>query len=237
MKRAWLLARVSTTKSSQDSSPENQLATLRAYCERKGWRVVGEGQDRMSGAKFDRPALLEAMAAIRAGRADALCVTDLDRLGRDVRELLATADELRDRGVVLVVARLGGEGFVDTSTAMGRMMFTVLAAMAEFFRNLYREKSIEGQQHARQKGKRIGRPPTVLQPVTVMVAMQLRGLVPGGGTIPRMALAPSWRAIAAALAREGHRRPNGRPWAAGTVQRAAEALSRRGVQNAAQQTQ
>jgi DNA invertase Pin-like site-specific DNA recombinase len=219
VKRAWLLARVSTTKRAQDESPDRQLTQLRAYCERQGATIVGEGAERRSGGTLDRPELNRAMAAARTGKIDVLAVVDLDRLGRNLKAMLECTDELRRLGVSLVVLRLGDEGVVDTGTATGRLLFQVLAAVAEFIRNLYREKAIDGQAHARARGKHVGRPRELLARDAFEIAARL------------LREGFSYRHLSAELARRGYLQPGRllkggrnageyrkpRPWPAGTL--------------------
>jgi DNA invertase Pin-like site-specific DNA recombinase len=166
--RAVLLARVSTKKRSQDTSAPRQLAQLRELAKRQRWTVVAALTDRLSGAEVIRPGLVEALALIRNGKADVLAVHDLDRLGRDTRELLATLDAIRAWGGDLCVR----DSNVDT-TAQGRLGFTVVAALAEYQRRNNSEKVLSGLAHARKKGVRLGRPPSIPAPV-VARAVKLR---------------------------------------------------------------
>lgn len=220
-RRAILLARVSTGKASQDESPERQLAALRDYCTHHGHRVIGEETERASGSGASRPGLDACMASIRAGRADLLVVTDLDRLGRNLRHMLQIVDELAERRAGLVVMRLGGvAGVTDTTTPHGQLMFAVIGAVGQFVRRLYRERSIEGQAHARAMGKHIGRP---LEPVPPPAIVQARTMRAAGA---------SWSAIADRLQAQGVCQPGRtvsgewrepRRWAPGTLQRACMA--------------
>lgn len=112
----------------------------------------------MSGATRTRPGLERALAASRAG--DVLVVTALDRLGRSVRDLHAIADELAERNVAL---RAGGMVY-DPHDPMGRLFFTLLAAFAEFERELMRARTREGVREAAKKGRMQGRPSKLSAP-------------------------------------------------------------------------
>lgn len=106
-----------------------------------------------SGATRDRPGLYAALGALRTG--DSLLVPALDRLGRSVTDLRAIADELAERGVALNV---GGTVY-DPTDPFGRMFFTILAAFAEFERELLRARTREGMATARAAGRLNGRAP------------------------------------------------------------------------------
>lgn len=184
--RAVLLARVSTKKRSQDTSAPRQLAQLREVAKRRKWTVVASLTDRVTGAAFNRPGLVEALAMIRDGKADVLAVHDLDRLGRKTVELLLTLDSIHAWGGDLFIR----DSSVDT-TAQGRLGFTMVAALAEHSRRDNREKVLSGLAHARKKGVRLGRPP-VIPPPALARAVQLR----------RQRPRPPWSAIVRTLARE-----------------------------------
>ena len=110
--------------------------------------------DHASGAKADRPGLAEALAYLRAG--DTLVVWKLDRLGRDLKHLVTIVQELTDREIGLRV--LTGQGAqIDTTTAAGRLVFGIFAALAEFERELIRERTIAGLKAARARGRKGGR--------------------------------------------------------------------------------
>ncbi len=111
--------------------------------------------DHISGTKASRPALDELLAFARAG--DTLVVHSLDRLGRDTRQLLAWVDELRERGVHLHILQLG----VDTSTPAGKLVLTVMAALATMEREAIVERTLEGLAAARARGRIGGRPPAL----------------------------------------------------------------------------
>jgi len=110
--------------------------------------------DRASGKKDDRPGLEACLKALRTG--DVLVVWKLDRLGRSLHHLVKTASLLSDRGIGLRV--LTGQGArIDTTTAAGRLSFGIFAALAEFERELIRERTRAGLQAARARGRKGGR--------------------------------------------------------------------------------
>ena len=112
-------------------------------------------QDLASGKRDDRPGLAACLKALRAG--DTLITWKLDRLGRDLRHLVNLVHDLTNRGIGLKV--LAGEGAaIDTTTANGRLMFGVFAALAEFERELIVERTKAGLTAARARGRHGGRP-------------------------------------------------------------------------------
>ena len=150
--RAALYARVSTTNG-QD--PEMQLRELREYCERRGWAMAGEYVDTgISGAREKRPQLDRMMADAHRRRFDAVVVWKFDRFARSVSHLLRALETFKALGIEFV--SLSEQ--VDTSTPMGKMVFTVLGAVAELERSLIAERVRAGLRNARAKGKRLGRP-------------------------------------------------------------------------------
>ena len=151
--RTALYARVSTAGNGQ--SPEMQLRELREYCERRGWQIAGEYVDTgISGAKDRRPELDRLMADAHKRRFDVVAVWKFDRFARSVSHLLRALDTFRVLGVEFVSLSES----LDTATPAGRMVFTVLGAVAELERSLIAERVRAGLRNARAKGKRLGRP-------------------------------------------------------------------------------
>jgi DNA invertase Pin-like site-specific DNA recombinase len=112
-------------------------------------------EDRASGRHDDRPGLAACLKAIRPG--DILVVWKLDRLGRSLKHLVTTVEDLRARGVGFRV--LAGHGAqIDTTTPNGRLVFGIFAAMAEFERELIAERTRAGLAAARARGRKGGRP-------------------------------------------------------------------------------
>ena len=113
-------------------------------------------EDKASGKQEDRPELAACLKALRPG--DLLVVWKIDRLGRDLRHLVNIVHELTERGVGLKV--LTGQGAaIDTTTATGKLVFGIFAALAEYERELIRERTIAGLASARVRGRVGGRPP------------------------------------------------------------------------------
>ena len=144
-----IYARVST----RDQNCELQLRELGQYAERRGWLVVGEYVDHISGSKDSRPHLNRLMADAHQRRFDAVIVWKIDRFGRSLKHLVTALGDLAAYGVAFVSLRDN----LDLSTPSGRLMFHVVAAMAEFERELIRERVRAGLANARPKGKRLGR--------------------------------------------------------------------------------
>ncbi|PXA75241.1 recombinase family protein [Auritidibacter sp. NML100628] len=112
-------------------------------------------EDQASGKQDDRPQLAACLKALRSG--DTLIVWKLDRLGRDLRHLVNVVHDLTDRGVGLKV--LTGQGAaIDTTTASGKLVFGIFAALAEFERDLISERTKAGLASARARGRKGGRP-------------------------------------------------------------------------------
>lgn len=152
--RTAIYARVSTLNNGQD--PTMQTRELKEYCERRGWEVVGEYVDRgVSGAKDSRPELNRLMADAHRRRFDVVAVWRFDRFARSVSHLLRALDTFKAQGIEFV--SLSEQ--VDTGTPTGKMIFTVLGAVAELERSLISERIRAGLRHAKKKGKRLGRPP------------------------------------------------------------------------------
>src|SRR5438309_5592342 len=115
-------------------------------------------EDKASGTNEDRPSLAACLKALRHG--DTLVIWKLDRLGRNLKHLVDTAHELTKRGIGLKV--LTGQGAtIDTTTASGKLVFGIFAALAEFERELIRERTIAGLSSARARGRNGGRPYTM----------------------------------------------------------------------------
>ncbi len=128
-------------------------------------------EDRASGAKDDRPHLAACLKALRSG--DTLLVWKLDRLGRDLRHLVNIVHDLTERGVGLKV--LTGQGAaIDTTTASGKLVFGIFAALAEFERELISERTKAGLASAQARGRTGGRP-YKMTPAKVRLAMASMG--------------------------------------------------------------
>jgi DNA invertase Pin-like site-specific DNA recombinase len=151
--RAAIYARVSTTNHGQNVSM--QTRELREYCQRRVWEIEGEYVDAgVSGAKERRPQLDALLIACRKRRVDAVVVYRYDRFARSLRQLVNALEEFRSLGIEFISLHEG----VDTSTPNGRLVFGIFATIAEFERELIRDRVKSGIAAARSKGKKLGRP-------------------------------------------------------------------------------
>ncbi len=160
--RTALYARVSTANNGQD--PTVQTRELEEYCQRRNWKVAGKYIDiGISGAKEKRPELNRLMANAHRRKFDAVVVWKFDRFARSVSHLLRALETFKALGIEFV--SLSEQ--VDTSTPTGKMVFTVLGAVAELERSLIAERVKAGLRNAKAKGKRLGRPRVALDAATV----------------------------------------------------------------------
>jgi len=151
--RAAIYARVSTT----DQNCEMQLRELREYCQRRGWDAAGEYVDSgFSGAKASRPALDRLMTAAARREFDCVLVWKIDRFGRSVLNLSQQLAALTSHGVRFIAASQGID--TDASNPSSRLMLTILAGVAEFEREIIRERTLAGVRAAKARGKTLGRP-------------------------------------------------------------------------------
>lgn len=150
-KRVAIYARVSTA----DQSTENQSIDLRRYAGQRGWIIAKEYVDHgFSGTKDSRPALDVLMADARRRRFDVVLVWKFDRFARSARHLLVALDQFNGLGIDFVSV----QDAVDTSSAYGKAMFTIIAAMAELEREIIRQRVLNGVQKAKERGVTLGRP-------------------------------------------------------------------------------
>jgi DNA invertase Pin-like site-specific DNA recombinase len=150
--RAALYARCSTHDKGQD--PELQLSPLREYCQRRDFIITGEYIDNgISGTKERRPQLDMLMDAARKRQIDLVIVWKLDRFGRSLKQLVMALEELSSLGIGFI----SYQDNLDLATPQGRLMSHIIGAMAEFERELIRERVKAGLDNARRKGKKIGR--------------------------------------------------------------------------------
>jgi len=147
-----LYARVSTS----EQSSAMQLDALRKYAGARGWNIHAEYVDEgFSGAKMNRPGLERLLNDVRKGRVDGVAVWKFDRFARSTNELIKHMLEFRSRKIIFCSYTEN----LDTSTPMGEAMFTILAAFAQFERDLIRERVKEGVKRAMAKpGVTWGRP-------------------------------------------------------------------------------
>jgi DNA invertase Pin-like site-specific DNA recombinase len=153
--RVAIYARVSTVNHGQDVSM--QTRELRQFSEARGWNVAGEYTDAgVSGSKDSRPELNRLMADAHKRRFDVVCIWRFDRFARSVSHLLRALETFKALGIDFV----SYSEQMDTSTPAGKMVFTVLGAVAELERSLIVERVRAGLRNARAKGKTLGRPRT-----------------------------------------------------------------------------
>jgi DNA invertase Pin-like site-specific DNA recombinase len=177
--RVCIYARVSTANNGQD--PTLQTRELREYIEHRGWQLAGEYVDvGISGSKEKRPALDRLMSDAHRRRFDVVVVWKFDRFARSVSHLLRALETFRALGIEFV--SLSEQ--IDTSTPMGKMVFTILGSVAELERSMIVERVKAGLRNARAKGKRLGRPQVAVD-ATKIAALRKQGL--------------SWAKIATAL--------------------------------------
>lgn len=156
-------ARVSTT----DQDLEVQRRRLREEA-----KVVRVFEDVISGSSFERPGLTALIDYARPG--DVVCVVRLDRLGRSLKELLATVEGFKARGLGFCSL----EQRLDTSSAAGELVFHVFGAIAHFERRLIVERTRDGIAAARARGKRPGRPPLAEAKLQAALTLVQSGLSP-----------------------------------------------------------
>jgi DNA invertase Pin-like site-specific DNA recombinase len=150
-KRVAIYTRVSTS----EQNTKAQELELRAYAVQRSWTIAHVYTDQgISGAQNSRPALDALMADCRRGKIDIVLVSRFDRFARSVVHLLHALEAFREMGVEF--ASLSEQ--IDTSTATGKMVFTVLGAVAELERSLIAERVRSGLANARREGTRLGRP-------------------------------------------------------------------------------
>ena len=150
--RAAIYCRVSTA----DQSCERQERDLVAFAARAGYEVVGVFREIGSGAKLDRAERKRVMALAQDRRIDIVLITELTRWGRSTIDLVQTLQALQTWGVSLIAQT--GLTF-DLVTPHGKMIASVMASLAEFERDLIRERVKSGLEAARARGKRLGRQP------------------------------------------------------------------------------
>jgi DNA invertase Pin-like site-specific DNA recombinase len=158
--RAAIYIRVSTASRTRqgetatfDQNPDVQEQPLRELVAQRHWELIRVYQDRASGAQERRPGLDALMTDARRGQFDAVVVWRFDRFARSVRQLVLALEEFRGLGIEFI----SHQEALDTSTPMGRAMFTIIAAMAELERNIIRERVVAGLEYARQHGTKSGR--------------------------------------------------------------------------------
>jgi DNA invertase Pin-like site-specific DNA recombinase len=188
--RLAIYARVSTINRSQDTSM--QTRELEQFAQARGWQLVDTYVDKgISGAKDSRPELNRLMADAHRRRFDVVAVWKFDRFARSVSHLLRALETFN----ALRIGFVSLSESLDTSTPAGKMVFTVLGAVAELERSLIAERVRAGLRNARAKGKTLGRPRVSMDSAKI-AALRAQGfswakigeqLGVGEGTVYRLA--------------------------------------------------
>jgi DNA invertase Pin-like site-specific DNA recombinase len=154
MKKAAMYLRVSTL----DQNPQSQRCDLLQLVQQRGFTIVEEYVDTISGTRARRPGLDRMMNDARRGRFDVIVVWAFDRLGRSVRHFLQVIDELKHLNIEFVSFREN----IDTTGPLGYTVLVILSAVAELEVNLIRERVRAGMRRARLEGQHIGRPKLIV---------------------------------------------------------------------------
>ena len=155
--RVAIYSRVSTA----DQKVEMQSDELKAYCLRRGWEIVGDFIDSgVSGAKESRPALNRLLADSKRRMFDCVLVYRYDRFARSLRQLVNTLSDFDALGISFVSLHEN----VDTTTPNGRLVFGIFASIAEFERELIRDRIKSGIRSAKARGIKFGRPRVDVNP-------------------------------------------------------------------------
>jgi len=159
--RCAIYVRVSTASKTKQvdaatfvQKPEIQEQPLRELVTQRGWNLSRVYSDRASGAAERRPGLDALMADARRGLFEVVVVWRFDRFARSVKQLVLALEEFRSLGIDFI----SHQEALDTSTPMGKAMFTIIAAMAELERSIIRERVAAGVEYARRNGTRSGKP-------------------------------------------------------------------------------
>src|SRR5215472_546711 len=182
MIRATIYARVSTS----DQNNAIQVRELTDYVQRRGWELATTYQDQISGAKASRPGLDKLMADARQRRFDAVLVWKLDRFGRSLVHCVTGIQELASLGIRFIATSQGLD--TDESNPASKLLLHILAAVAQFERELIRERVSAGMRTAKARGTRSGKP--IGRPKRIFDRSQVQRLREGG---------KSWRQIALVL--------------------------------------
>jgi len=200
-----LYERVSTfDQSASGAGMEAQHAALEAAADSRGWTVVEVITDVASGKDTDRPGFQRALGMLARGEAEAIAAAKLDRFSRSVLDFASLMERSRDEGWSVIALDLG----VDTSTATGRFMASIIAAVAELERTMIGERTKAAMATLKANGVHCGRPRSIPSDVMVYV---------------RVARASGWTYKAIARDLEARQVPtvNGGPWQTSTLRRIA----------------
>ncbi len=168
-RRVSVYARVSLSRQDLDG----QLMELREFAARRGWAVAGVYSDIISGARAKRPGLDALLRDAHQRKFDAVVVWKLDRLGRSLVHLVQVLDDLLTRGIDVVSAT---EPHMDSTTPGGRLLRNIIGSVAEYERDLIRERVRAGVRRARARRTHWGRPPSVVIDVARARELQAQDL-------------------------------------------------------------
>jgi DNA invertase Pin-like site-specific DNA recombinase len=197
--KAGIYARVSTT----EQEPENQLIELRAFAKVRGYEAIEFVDKGFSGSleADKRPAMANLMKAAQRHQIKAVIVWDFSRFARSMKQLVLGLDQFRGWGVDFISYREG----IDTSTSTGRMIFGMIASLAEFEREVIRERVIAGVKRAKSQGVVLGRPKVA---VSIEEAVQQRAAAADKPSLRKLAgifgVSKSW--IANTLSKKPHQK-------------------------------
>ena len=158
MNKAIIYARVSS--SGERQSTERQVSDLRKFAASAGYEVIDVYEEKASGAKDDRPVLADCIAALRAGAAGTLLVTEISRLGRSVRMIINTIDQLTKEKIDVYLLDLGIHTLDERKeeNPVAKMIVTILGLGAELERKTIVSRLNSGREIAKAKGVQMGRP-------------------------------------------------------------------------------
>src|SRR5579872_3280190 len=178
--RAAIYARVSTS----DQNNAIQVRELTDYVRHRGWELAGTYEDKLSGARISRPGLDRLMADARQRRFDAVLVWKLDRFGRSLVHCVSGIQELASLGVRFIATSQGLD--TDESNPASKLLLHILAAVAQFERELIRERVAAGMRSAQAKGTRSGNP--IGRPKVVFDRTEVHKLRQQGLSLAKIAL-------------------------------------------------
>ena len=137
-----------------DQHPENQKIQLKEFAKRNNFEIYDIYIDKISGAKESRPRLNDLMTDARKKMFNAVIIWKVDRLGRSVAHMSQIIQEWQNLGIALIITTLG----IDTRTPTGKLILGILSQIAEFERELIRERILLGLERRKKQGKPLGRP-------------------------------------------------------------------------------
>ena len=201
--KTGIYTRVSTNGQAHDS----QLHELREFCRRRSWDNTTEYADTISGSKFTRQGLDALLTQVRKGRVERIVVFKMDRLGRSLPHLAQIVSELANHRTSLICTTQG----IDTSESnpAGRLQLGVLMAVAEFEREIIRERVCAGLSAAKARGSRLGRPSSLDRHKPAVAALVAQGK--GARLISRELTLPLSSACKLVRSVRSERRPETQP--------------------------